>query len=240
MGCPIGRDALFLGSMVERIIVGPLYTNAYVISTGKKECILIDPGADATEILTRLEVLNVVPTAIIFTHGHLEHTSAAQEIVNHYAERDLKIDVGIHRSDRPYLPPKGKDTNWALFKPFGDVATAMFKSLYTELPKPTFFLKDGDPLLDTDFVVLHTPGHSQGSICLYSEEREMLFSGDTLLFKTVGRTDVVGADIKKMTKSIRSILFELPPETRIFPGHGPNSTLEREIKFNAFEPNPQI
>jgi len=226
--------------MVERIIVGPLYTNAYVISTGKKECILIDPGADATEILTRLEVLNVIPTAIIFTHGHLEHTSAAQEIIDHYAERDLKIDVGIHRSDRPYLPPKGKDTNWALFKPFGKEATTVFKALYKELPKPTFFLKDGDQLLDTNFVVLHTPGHSQGSICLYSEERETLFSGDTLLFKTVGRTDVVGADIKKMTKSIRSILFELPPETRLFPGHGPHSTLEREIEFNTFEPNPQI
>ena len=233
-------DALFLFDMVERIIVGPLYTNAYVISTGKKECMIIDPGADAAEILTRLEVLNVIPTVIVFTHGHLEHTSAAQEVIDHYAERDLKIEVGIHRSDRPYLPPKGEQTNWALFEPFGKHATAIFKQLYTRLPKPTFFLQDGEPLLDTDFVVLHTPGHSQGSICLYSEERGVLFSGDTLLFKTVGRTDVVGGDIKKMTKSIRTTLFELPPETRLFPGHGPNSTLEREIEFNDFEPNPQI
>jgi glyoxylase-like metal-dependent hydrolase (beta-lactamase superfamily II) len=226
--------------MVERIIVGPLYTNTYAISTGKKECILVDPGADSEEILSRLEVLNVVPVAIVFTHGHLEHTSAAQEIIDHYSEREMKIDVGIHRSDRPYLPPKGKETNAALFRPFGKEATKVFKALYRELPKPTFFLKDGDPVLDTDFVVLHTPGHSQGSVCLYSEDREMLFSGDTLFFKTVGRTDVVGADLKKMTKSIRSRLFELPPETRLFPGHGPNSTLEREIEFNDFEPNPQI
>lgn len=226
--------------MVERIIVGPLYTNAYVLSTGKKECILIDPGADGTEILSRLEILNVVPTAIVFTHGHLEHTSAASEIIAHYAERGMKIEVGIHRSDRPYLPPKGKDTNRDLFTPFGKEATKVFTSLYRELPRPTFFLKAGEPLLDTDFVVLHTPGHSQGSVCLYSEEREMVFSGDTLFFKTVGRTDVAGGDVKKLTKSIRGTLFALPPQTRLFPGHGPNSTLEREIRFNAFEPNPQI
>jgi len=226
--------------MVERIIVGPLYTNAYVISTGKKECFLIDPGADAQEILSRLEILNVVPTAIVFTHGHLEHTGAAHAIINHYAERGMKIEVGIHRSDRAFLPPKGKDTNWALFKPFGKDAIKVFKALYDDLPTPTFFLKDGDPVLDSDFVTIHTPGHSQGSVSLYSEERQMLFSGDTLFFKTVGRTDVVGSDIKKMTKSIRGVLFELPRETRLFPGHGPNSTLEREIEFNDFEPNPQI
>jgi glyoxylase-like metal-dependent hydrolase (beta-lactamase superfamily II) len=226
--------------MVERIIVGPLYTNAYVISTGKKECMLLDPGADSDELLARLEILNVIPTAIVFTHGHLDHTSAAQDIVSHYAERGVKIEVGIHRSDRPYLPPKGKDTNWELFKPLGPQAKATFKALYSDLPKPTFFLKDGDPVLDTDFVVVHTPGHSQGSICLYSEERNSLFSGDTLLFKTVGRTDVVGSDIGKLEKSIRKTLFELPAETRLFPGHGPNSTLEREIQYNDFAPNPQI
>lgn len=226
--------------MVERIIVGPLYTNAYVISTGKKECMLVDPGADSQEILARLEILNVVPTAIVFTHGHLEHTGAAQAIIEHYAERDVKIEVGIHRSDRPYLPPKGKDTNLELFRPFGRDAMNVFETLFHELPKPTFFLKDGDQVLESDFVVMHTPGHSQGSVCLYSEERQMLFSGDTLFFKTVGRTDVVGSDLKKMTKSIRNVLFELPPETRLFPGHGPNSTLEREIEFNDFEPNPQI
>lgn len=226
--------------MVERIIVGSLYTNAYVVSTGKKECMIIDPGADAPLLLNRLEILNVVPTAIVFTHGHLDHTSAAQAIIDHYSERVGKIEVGIHRSDRSYLPPKGEQTNRELFGPLGPEAMQAFDQLYEALPKPTFFLKDGDPVLDTDFVSIHTPGHSQGSVCLYSEERNALFSGDTLFFKTVGRTDVVGGDIEKLTKSIRKTLFELPPETRLFPGHGPNSTLEREIANNAFAPNPQI
>jgi hydroxyacylglutathione hydrolase len=201
---------------------------------------IIDPGADADQILHRLEVLNVVPTAIVFTHGHIDHTGAAQAIVEHYAERELKVDVGIHRSDRQYLPPKGKETNLAMLKPLGPQAIKAFRELYTSLPKPTFFLKDGDAILDTDFVTIHTPGHSQGSVCIYSEERASLFSGDTLLSTAVGRTDIVGADLKKLIKSIRNILFELPPETRLFPGHGPLSTMEREIAHNPFSPNAQI
>ncbi|MFW5814821.1 MAG: MBL fold metallo-hydrolase [Spirochaetota bacterium] len=226
--------------MVERVIVGSLYTNAYVVSTGKKECMVIDPGADAPLLLERLEILNVLPTSIVFTHGHLDHTSAAQAIIDHYADRVEKIEVGIHRSDRSYLPPKGERSNRDLFEPLGPEAMKVFDELWEELPKPTFFLKDGDPILDTDFVTVHTPGHSQGSVCLYSEERNAVFSGDTLFFKTVGRTDVVGGDLSKLTKSIRKTLFELPPETRLFPGHGPNSTLEREIANNDFAPNPQI
>ena len=226
--------------MVERIIVGPLYTNTYVVATGKKECLLVDPGADPQHLLARLEILNVVPTAIAFTHGHLDHTAAAQAIIEHYSERGLKIEVGIHRSDRAYLPPKGEQTNRELFEALGPEAVTAFEALYAELPRPTFFLKDGDPVLDTDFVTIHTPGHTQGSVGLYSEERGVLFSGDTLFFTTVGRTDVVGGDLEKLTKSIRKTLFALPPETRLFPGHGPNSTLEREIANNDFTPNPQI
>jgi glyoxylase-like metal-dependent hydrolase (beta-lactamase superfamily II) len=226
--------------MVERIIVGSLYTNSYVVSTGKKECMVVDPGADPELLLNRLEILNVVPTSIVFTHGHLDHTSAAQAIIDHYSDRVEKIEIGIHRSDRSYLPPKGEQTNRDLFEPLGPEAMAAFDQLYTELPKPTFFLKDGDQILDTDFVTMHTPGHSQGSCCLYSEERNALFSGDTLFFKAIGRTDVVGGDITKLTKSIRKTIFALPPETRLFPGHGPNSILEREIANNDFSPNPQI
>ena len=226
--------------MIERIIVGPLYTNAYVVSTGKKECMIIDPGADAKQILRRLEVLNVVPTAIVFTHGHLDHTGAAQAIIDYYTERELSIEVGIHRSDRQYLPPNGKETNLKMLKPFGREAMNTFRELYSELPRPTFFLKDGDPILDTDFVTIHTPGHSQGGVCIYSEERTALFSGDTLLSTAVGRTDLVGSDLGKLTKSIRNVLFGLPPETRLFPGHGPLSTLEREIAHNSFVPNAQI
>jgi glyoxylase-like metal-dependent hydrolase (beta-lactamase superfamily II) len=226
--------------MIERIIVGSLYTNTYVVSTGKKECMVIDPGADAEMLIQRLEVLNVVPTSIVFTHGHLDNTAAAQTIVQHYAELGQEIQVGIHRSDRAYLPPRGKATNRELFEALGPDAIKAFEALYTDLPKPTFFLKDGDQILDTDLVTIHTPGHTQGSCCLYSEERGVLFSGDTLFFKAIGQTDVIGADRDKLVKSIEKTLFELPPETRLFPGHGPNSTLEREIANNDFSPNAQI
>lgn len=226
--------------MVDRMVVGPLYTNAYVVSTGKKECIVVDPGADAGQIIARLELLNVIPRAIIFTHGHLDHTSAAAGIVEHYAEREVKVGVGVHRSDRAYLGATAQETNEELFSPLGPEAMKTLASMFTSVPKQTFFLKDGDQVLDLDFVALHTPGHSRGSLCFYSEERKALFSGDTLLFKAVGRTDLVNADARKLQKSINERLFTLPPDTRLFPGHGPFSTIEREQQYNTFEPNPQI
>lgn len=220
--------------------MGPLYTNSYVVSTGKKECIIVDPGADAAQIIGRLEMLNVIPRAIVFTHGHLDHTSGAAGVVSHYAEREVKVAVGVHRSDRTYLGAGARETNEALFAPLGDEAVRTLDQLFSEVPKQTFFVKDGDQLMDLDFAIIHTPGHSKGSICLYSEERKALFSGDTLLFKTVGRTDVVGADEKKLRKSIEEQLYSLPPDTRLFPGHGPFSTIEREMQYNTFDPNPQI
>ena len=226
--------------MIERIIVGSLYTNAYVVSTGKKECMIIDPGADAQTLIQRLEVLNVVPTAMVFTHGHLDNISAAKPIIDHYETLGISIEIGIHRSDRPFLPPKGEETHRELFEALGPNAIKAFEEMYADLPKPTFFLKDGDPILETDLVAIHTPGHTQGSCCLWSEERGVLFTGDTLFFKAIGRTDVVGADRDKLIKSIEKTLFELPPETRVFPGHGPNSTLEREIAHNEYAPNAQI
>jgi hydroxyacylglutathione hydrolase len=226
--------------MVDRIIVGPLYTNAYVVSTGKKECIVIDPGADPGQIISRLELLNVVPQAIVFTHGHLDHTAGAAEIVDHYAGRDVKVKIGVHRSDRAYLGESAEATNRELFAPLGDEAVRTLELLFTSVPKQSFFLKDGDQVLDLDFVAMHTPGHSKGSLCFYSEERKAVFTGDTLLFKTIGRTDVVNADAKKLQKSIEERLYTLPPDTRLFPGHGPFSTIEREMANNAFEPNPQI
>lgn len=226
--------------MIERMIVGSLYTNTYVVATGKKECMVIDPGADPEQLIHRLEVLNMIPTSIVFTHGHLDNTAAAKAVVDHYADRSPDMQVGIHRSDRSYLPPKGEETNRELFEALGPNAVKAFQEMYAELQKPNFFLKDGDQILDTDLVTLHTPGHSQGSCCLYSEERGVLFSGDTLFFEAIGRTDIIGADRDKLVKSIEKTLFELPPETRLFPGHGQISTLEREIANNGFEPYGQI
>ena len=103
-----------------------------------------------------------------------------------------------------------------------------------ELPKADVRLKEGDRVFDMDLVVLETPGHTPGSVCFYSEREGILFSGDTLFFDGVGRSDLPGGSEKKLRESIQKKIAPLPPETRVFPGHGPFTTVEREKRGNPY------
>ncbi len=218
--------------LIDRIIVGSMYTNSYIVSTGKKECIIIDPGADADVLIKRLEAMNLLPQAIVFTHGHLDHTSATRAVQAFYAERNHHIPVGIHEADAGYLGSSAEDSNHEVFSAFGEAGMEAFRSFSVDVPEAEFFYGEGDTLQDSDLQVLHTPGHSTGSVCFYSEPRQAVFSGDTLFFNTVGRTDLARADSDSLHESISHRLFELPPETRVFPGHGPLTTIEREVRNN--------
>ncbi len=219
--------------MVERMIVGPLYTNAYIVSTGKKECFLVDPGAEATKICSRLESLNLIPQAIICTHGHLDHTSAAREIQSRYlVERDHRIPIGIHPNDAPYFGDGAEERHRECFLPLGKQAAEVFDHLKADIPTADFLIEIGGSILESDFMALETPGHTPGSISLYSELRGVVFSGDTLLFKSVGRSDLPAGSADALVKSISTQLFGLPDETRLFPGHGPFSSIEREKANN--------
>jgi glyoxylase-like metal-dependent hydrolase (beta-lactamase superfamily II) len=221
--------------LIDRVIVGSMYTNAYIVSTGKKECILIDPGADATTIIGRLEAMNLVPHTIVFTHGHIDHTSAARELVEYYAGRDHAVRIGIHESDKPYLGANAETENRRLFEQFGEVGLTAMKTFDDRSIDPDFFIAEGETLSDSDLTVMHTPGHSLGSICFYSEPRNALFSGDTLFFNLIGRTDFAEGDEEQLKRAVSERIFELPPETRVFPGHGPTTTIEREIMNNKME-----
>ena len=215
--------------MVERIIVGPLHTNTYIVSTAKKQCIVVDPGGDIDHILQRLEALNMKPVAVVMTHGHLDHTAMASRIRDKYQG----IPIGIHKADKALLHGSSRDEHLATFQALTADATQAVDTLYDDsLPKPDFFLKDGQQLLDSDLSVIHTPGHTPGSVCFYSEEREALFSGDTLLFTTVGSSEGRDSNTRDLLASITEKLFRLPEQTRLFPGHGPLSNLEREMRNN--------
>ena len=111
---------------------------------------------------------------------------------------------------------------------------AFFESMFQEIPAADTILQEHDSVFDSDLTVIHTPGHTRGSICLYSEKKNILFTGDTLFCEGIGRSDLPGGDAKTLTSSILKKLYTLPPETRIFPGHGPQSTLEREMNYNPF------
>ena len=108
----------------------------------------------------------------------------------------------------------------------------------SELPKADVRLKDGDHLFGMELVVLETPGHTPGSVCFYAEKEGILFSGDTLFFDGVGRTDLPGGSEKKLKESIQKKIAVLPPETRVFAGHGPFTTIERERRGNPFFRQP--
>ncbi|HUX51180.1 MAG TPA: MBL fold metallo-hydrolase [Spirochaetia bacterium] len=219
--------------MVERIIVGPLHTNTYVVSTGKKDCVLIDPGDEVELLIERLEAINMVPRAIIFTHGHLDHTSAAQGIISWYRDRG-EVGIGIHPEDAEFLGTQARTLNHETFAMFGEGGETYFNNTFSELPKVTFFLEHGDTVPDTDLKVIHTPGHTKGSISLYSELRNYVFTGDTLFFKGIGKTSFAESSETSLMESIEDRLLTLPPETRMFPGHGPNTSIEREKRDRSY------
>ena len=221
-------------TMVERIVVGPMFTNAYIYSEWKKECIVLDPGGNTELILSHLSLINMKPRGILLTHGHIDHISAALGVKNHYAESGLSIEIAIHKNDVQFMGSNARDAHEESFGADDGSGHDQLDAAITDLPEPDIVIKKSQKVFDSDLLVIHTPGHTPGSICVYSESQQILFSGDTLLFEAVGRTDLPGGDAKAIIRSIRERIFTLPEETRVFPGHGPFTTLEREIRHNPF------
>jgi hydroxyacylglutathione hydrolase len=220
--------------MVERVVVGPWKTNCYIYSSTKKECIIIDPGGSEAEIASRVDVLNMVPVGIALTHGHVDHLAALGKLKDSYAARGYKLPIAISPSDRRFLGTGGRETHREDLEFLGLDEMSFFGVDADELPKADVRLKEGDRVFDMDLVVLETPGHTPGSVCLYAEKEGILFSGDTLFFDGVGRSDLPGGSEKKLRESIQKKIAVLPPETRVFPGHGPFTTVEREKRGNVY------
>ncbi len=201
---------------IERIVVGPLETNCYLVHDGDA-CWIIDPGSDADRILQRLEALGWTPVAILVTHGHFDHVGAVQPLQRHY-----DIPFWAHRDEAEvlaYQTPERVLENWGV--------------RIAPIPAPDRWLEDGEVLSlgTTSWRVWHTPGHSPGSICLVGPG--VVFTGDLLFHLSVGRTDIRGGDVGRLQASLRRLL-SLPPETRVLPGHGPETTLGFEIQHNPF------
>ncbi len=210
--------------------MGPLHTNAYIYSIAKKECIVIDPGADFHLLQKKLETINLRPQAILLTHGYIDHISASVQLVQAYNEIVENIPVIIHEDDAHLLGESGRKIQQKLLAESGN--HELLEKLDTDFPQADIVCRDGDTILDTGLKVLHTPGRSRGSMCLYEEEQKILFTGDTLLFKGIGNTNLPEADKEQLLESVRNRIFSLPPETVIFPGHGPRTTVEREKNNN--------
>jgi len=185
-------------------------------------------------IASRLSLINMKPRGIVLTHGHIDHTSAAGRLCEIYKEKGLDLAIAIHAKDKKFMGARAARSHEAIFGEEEGSGHESFDDAMHNMPKADIYVEDEDKLFDADLKVIHTPGHTAGSICIYSESQALLFSGDTLLFEGIGRTDLPGGDKKALVKSIREKLFTLPPGTRVFPGHGPFTAIEREVKHNPF------
>lgn len=207
------------GAIIERVLVGPLQVNCYIIGCGRTgEAAIIDPGDDAEEISVAVKAEGLRPLYIINTHGHPDHVSA-----NAALKREFDLAIIAHELDSQ-LMQLGSDF---LSIPGVRVVPS---------PPPDVTVVDGDTVRvgQISLDVIHTPGHTEGGICLYWRDGKVVFTGDTLFAGGVGRTDFPGGSMRKLEKSIRDKLYSLPDDTVVLPGHGERSTIGREKAANAF------
>ncbi len=192
---------------IDTLQAGPLGTNCYIVSRGA-DCAVIDPGG--ARIAAALEGMGLQPAAILLTHGHYDHTGGVAEL----RERWPGLPVYLNRLDQP----SGDD-------PY-------LRDLFPPVPE-TLDLREGDLLRfgTLEFRVLHTPGHSEGSVVFRCEDH--LFCGDTLFAGSCGRTDFPGGSMEKLLSSLKR-LAELEGDLAVCPGHMEPSALERERRWNPY------
>jgi hydroxyacylglutathione hydrolase len=202
--------------ILEKIVVGALATNCYIIASDKsKKAAVIDPGADADLILQRLKQLDLRLELIINTHGHYDHTGADSELLD-----NKRVPVYIGGGDLKML--NDSSANLALFLGEKDIRVEAAKSL-----------QEGEVLRLDDLTIriIETPGHTGGSISLLVGDK--LFTGDLLFQGSVGRTDFPGSSYSDLMESLNKI-SDLPDNTIVHPGHGPSTVLGEEKQTNPF------
>lgn len=202
--------------ILEKFVVGPLEENTYVIADeATKEAIVIDPGDESDRLIDFIKDKGLQAKSIICTHAHFDHVGATGDIKKATGGKIL-----IHRKDMEvYETAKDQAAFWGY-----DI---------DDIPQPDGFLDEGDDIRlgNLNFKVMHTPGHSPGGICLYGEG--ILLTGDTIFKGSVGRTDFPGGSAEELKKSFRRLL-ELPEDTKIYSGHGPDTSVGIEKKTNFF------
>ena len=203
---------------VSCIAVGEIETNCYLLhAEGAAETLIVDPGGEARRIRRRIETEGLKPVAILLTHGHFDHTLAVGTLQRVYPgipvyacedEREILDDPHLNASFMGTFEPVTADV----------------------------WLKEGDELdlAGLHCKVLHTTGHTIGSICFYFEEDKILVAGDTLFFTGFGRTDLPTGSMAQLKKSLERLLLTLPEDVIVLPGHGRTTTIGFEKSVEGF------
>ncbi len=201
----------------KKIVVGPMAVNCYLIGCEQtKHAAIIDPGDEINAILAPLRENGLTLKTIFLTHGHVDHLTQLQLL-----QEKTGAEILIHKKDEFLLQDV---RHHAMLFGLPDPGT----------PKPDRFLADGDVMnignIQVD--VLHTPGHSPGSVTYQIEN--CLIVGDLIFAGSIGRTDLPGGNFDDLMQSVRTKIFTLPDSILIYPGHGPETTVGHEKQFNPF------
>jgi hydroxyacylglutathione hydrolase len=206
---------------IDRLILGGYETNCYVLrqSDAAADCLVVDPGLEAGELIDFLTERKLKPVAVVLTHGHIDHIAGVALLREQFCD----IKVHIHKLDAGMLAQPGTNLS------------AMTGVAFSTAPADVS-LQEQDVIeqAGAKLLVLHTPGHTPGGISLYSQEHGVAFVGDTLFADSIGRTDFPGGSMSQLLNSVKEKLFTLPDETKVYPGHGPPTTIDREKAHNPF------
>lgn len=201
---------------VHTLIVGAYEVNCYLVADEQARALVIDPGADEEAIAAALRDHGLTVAGYLLTHGHMDHVCALSAL-----RQRFPAPVGLAAVDARWaftpvnqMPPYPQPT-----RPAGDILDVAAMPVWTA----------GGPVCR----IIATPGHTPGGVCYYFETDGLLFSGDTLFAGSIGRTDLPGGSERLLNASLRQ-LVQLPPVTRVFPGHGPATTIARELRTNPF------
>lgn len=200
------------------LTVGPVQTNCYLVNAeGSRECVVIDPGDEAEKIYEQIKKKGLECKGILLTHGHFDHISGVAELVSltgaktyaYEGERELMMDVRMNGGSMIGI----------------EVAI-----------QPEILLRDNQMLeiAGLEFKVIHTPGHTSGGCCFYEAREKSLFAGDTIFMESIGRTDLPTGNGRQLLESIREKVLTLPEDVRIYPGHGPETTVGYEKQNNPY------
>lgn len=203
---------------LQKCILGSVYTNCYFLKNNETgELLIVDPADAPGKIAQKVSDMGAKPVGILLTHGHFDHIMAVEEVRAQYG-----IPVYACRLEEQML----KEPSMNMSGYYGTGCSI----------KPDVFLDDLQVFEAAGFSIqmLHTPGHTPGSCCYYLEEEGVLFSGDTLFYGSVGRTDFPGGSTAKIVRSLHKLVDTLPEETEVYPGHDASTTIGYEKRYNPF------
>ena len=205
--------------ILETLAVGPLQCNCSILGDEtSREAIVVDPGDDISRILAILARHHLTVKQIVITHAHIDHIAGAQQL-----KRLTGAPILYNQLDLPLVKLMDVQAGW-LGIPTPEVAPPdanLTDQLTLHIP-------------GIDATVLHTPGHTEGSSCLYLPDHSLLIAGDTLFAGSVGRTDLPGGNSSKLIHSIHDRILTLPDDVKVIPGHGPATTVGQERESNQF------